>query len=197
MKAGIAGFVVLCTALNLFQWWQLMEGIYDPYRTTKAYYWAIFLRTKAPANGEQLKSVFRSFEPNQQWTDRERYRMVKSVQLIHAKGDWSKEEAYGKLTPKDHAWIGIDIRYETTDSAFTDGPFLVANMLYKDQAYGYQGPTLASITDTVNGELVIHYNYLTPEPRTTNDQFFTYIWNPAHNNLRIVSYEVNVYTRKD
>lgn len=205
VKAGIAGFVVLCTALNLFQWWQLMAGIYDPYRTTKDYYWAIFLQTTAPANGEALKSVFRSFEPNQQWMDRERYRMVKSVQLIPGKSDWSKEEftninfreAYGKLTSKDHAWIAIDIRYETTDSAFTDGPFLVTNMLYKDQAYGYQGPTLPSITDTVNGELVIHYNYLTPEPRTMDDPFFTYLWNPAHNNLRIVSYEVKVYTRKN
>lgn len=205
LKRGIATFVVLCTALNLFQWWQLMEGIYDPYRTTKDYYWAIFLQTTAPDNGEQLKSVLRSFEPGQEWTDRYRYRLVKEVELVKGKPAWTKEEfdkvsykeAFKNITSTDHVWIEVEISYESTDSVFVDGPFLVATMLYKDDAYGYQGPALNTISDTANNRKVARYLYLSPEARTTNDQFSSYIWNPGKNNLLIHSFKIRMYARKD
>jgi hypothetical protein len=203
-KAAVGGFVVLCVSLDLFQWWQLMAGIYDPYRTTKEYYWAIFLKTQPPANAEELKSVLRSFEPGQQWADRDRYRIAEQVELVKGEPYWTKEEfdklsykaAFEELTQKDHAWIDIEVRYETSDSVFTDGPFLVTTMLYKGEAYGYQGPALPTITDTIGGELVLHYQYLTPEARTVKDEFSTYIWNPAKNNLKVKSFKIKAYERK-
>ena len=47
--------------LNQFQWWQLRNYILDPYRTTREYYWAIFLKTKVDAQAEKLRSVYRDF----------------------------------------------------------------------------------------------------------------------------------------
>lgn len=203
-QIGISTFVMLCIALNQFQWWQLMEGIYDPYRTTKEYYRAIFLKTKAPKNAEELKSVFRSFEETQEWTDQYRYKQVQQFQLVRGEPIWYSGEfdkinlrkPYKSLTSKDHLWIDIEIRYETSDSVFTNGPFLTTSMLYKGEAYGYRGRALAEITDTINNQLVAHFRYLTTETRTSEDEFITNIWNPGKYHLKVNSYMIRMYERK-
>jgi hypothetical protein len=205
MKAGVATFVVLCISMNLFQWWQFMAGIYDPYRTSKEYYWAIFLKTEPPKNAEYLKLVFRSFEENQPWEDRNRYKLTKTLSLVKGKPQWTTEEftqpqlriPFEEITVKDHAWVELEVKYKTSDSVFADGPFLVATSLYKDQAYGYRAPSLTTVTDTINGELIATYRFLTPEARTVRDLFNSYIWNPKKYHLFISSYKVKFYERKD
>lgn len=204
IRYAIAGFVVLAAGLNLFQWWQLQEGIYDPYRTTKEYYWAIFLQTKAPPGANDLKLVERSFVAEQLWNDRERYRLVKKLQLVKGKPKWTTEEftqpqlklPYSQITQKDHAWVEFEVVYETTDSVFTNGPFLAVTAIYKDKAYAYKAPALNSITDTINGKLVAKFLYMTPEMRREDDPINSYIWNPGKNNLKITSYRVRFYDRK-
>lgn len=203
-QIGIGIFVSICSALYLFQWWQLMEGIYDPYRTTKAYYWAIFLQTKAPENGEELKSIFRSFEATQEWTDESRYKLVRQFHLIKGKSVLQSEEfgsvtllkQYNELSSQDHLWIDVEVTYETPDSVFSNGPFLTTTMLHKKEAYGYRGVPLTEITDTVDGQLVAHYRYLTPEIRTSKDEFTSYIWNPGKYHLKLNSFIVRMYGRK-
>jgi hypothetical protein len=204
-KAAVGGFIALCTALNLFQWWQFMAGIYDPYRTTKDYYWAIFLQTKTPPHAEYLKLVQRDFQPGQQWSDKYRYRLVKDTELVTGSPRWNSDEfdkisfrvPYGSLTSKDHLWIDITVRYETSDSVFTDGPYLATMMLHKNEAYGYQAPALPLVTDTIANELVIHHRILTTEARTMTDEFSTYIWNPGKHQLKIHSFRIKAYERKD
>lgn len=203
LRASVAGFVVLAAGLNLFQWWQLQEGIYDPYRTTKEYYWAIFLKTKGPSNAEELKLVERSFVAEQTWNDRERYRMVKNMQLVKGKAEWTTEEftqpqiriPYNQITKKDHAWVELEVTYETTDSVFTNGPFLAVMAIYKEKAYAYKAPALNTITDTINGKLVAKFLYMTPEMRREDDPINTYIWNPGKNKLKINSYRIRCYDR--
>lgn len=204
LRAAVAGFVVLAAGLNLFQWWQLQEGIYDPYRTTKEYYWAIFLQTKAPPGANDLKLVERSFVAEQQWNDRERYHLVKKLQLVKGTPEWTDEEftqpqlklPYRQITRKDHAWVEFEVVYETKDSVFTNGPFLAVTAIYKDKAYAYKAPALSTITDTINGKLVAKFLYMTPEMRREDDPINSYIWNPGKNKLKIIAYRVLFYERK-
>lgn len=204
-KAALGTFIVLCLALNQFQEWQLMHGILDPYRTTKAYYWAAFLKTEVPANAEELKLVFRSFEPNQPWTDRDRYRVYYAKELVKGAPKWDEEEfpqikfeePYRKLTPGDHAWMEMEVEYETPDTAFAYGPFLVGTMLYDGQAYNWGGGELKLISDTLgNNRYRALYRVMTPNVRTQDDLFQSYVWNPSKNRLKVHSFKVRSYCRK-
>lgn len=66
--------------LNQFQWWQLRNYILDPYRTTKAYYWSIFLKTKPDASTAKLKRVERDFSGGFEFKNREEY-IKKNVEI--------------------------------------------------------------------------------------------------------------------
>lgn len=195
-------FIALCTALNLFQWWQLMHYIYDPYRTTKEYYFAIFGKTSPPVNGEDLKLVYRSFEAGQGWTDRERYQLAKQFQVLSSPYEGNDEflpalnQSYEGITDLDHAWVTVDIVYSTSDSLTGYGPFITTTMLHKGEAYSYQAPPLRERTDTINGKLTAHFEYLTPEVRVPGDVLSSYIWNPSKTQLRVESYTVKCFVRK-
>jgi len=200
--AGI--FAVLCIALNQFQWWQMRNEIIDLFRTTPAYYRAIFLQTEVPYGADTLKSIERSFKLEQEWYDRGKYVLIGKTEVIK-QPEWSNEEfqcsyrkPYGELTERDHVWMEIELDYEKQDSTFSYGPFVVATALYKEDSYNYRGPALAEITtDKGNGKFHARYAYLTPHIRTNDDIITTYIWNPGKNKLKITSYTVKIYSRKD
>lgn len=200
---SIGIFAVLCFLLNQFQWWQLREGILDPYRTTPAYYHAIFLKTKIPQGAEALKSIERSFAEKQEWKDRAHYREIKRFN-VRQPIRWSADEfqfthtvTYHDLTAKDHLFVEVDVVYEIADSA-SYGPFLTVTALHKGEAYHYRSPELKTIsTDTVNALLHAHYTYLTPEIRAKGDQVSVYIWNPGKNKLRIQALAVRYHAHKD
>ncbi|MGB3948334.1 MAG: glycosyltransferase family 39 protein [Bacteroidia bacterium] len=65
--------IVFFIFLNQFQWWQLKNYILDPYRTTREYYWAIFMKTVVPENVEQLLSVNRDFTGTYKFENSEKY----------------------------------------------------------------------------------------------------------------------------
>ena len=202
---SVAVFVLLCLALNQFQWWQMREGIWDADRTTAAYYKAIFLKTQVPPGADTLKSVQRSFTAVQEWNDRHRYKLIKTVHVVKkGASDWSSDEflsvykdQYRNITDKDHLWMELDVVYEAKDSVFTDGPFLTVTALHRNEAYQYRAPKLTEVTDTINGVLHAKYQYLTPEIRIPKDELTTYVWNPGKNNLKILSYTIRFYGRKD
>lgn len=132
------------------------------------------------------------------------YRKVREVELVKSTPEWSDQEfdklvykkTFGSLTSSDHLWMDITVTYETSDSTFSYGPFMTACMTYKGEAYGYRGKLLTEQTDTINGQLVAHYRYLTTEARTPQDEFVTCIWNPGHHHLRILSYKIGMYARR-
>ena len=59
--------------LNQFQWWQLKNYILDPYRTTKDFYQAIFLKTSVNENDLHLLSVNRDFTGLHKFENKSRY----------------------------------------------------------------------------------------------------------------------------
>ncbi len=172
IKIAFSAIVIFFIFLNQFQWWQLKHYILDPYRTTKEYYWATFLKTSVTDSDKKLLMIYRDFTGKMELTNPEDYQ--KSV-LIDDKFDETGkkgiqtennnsfyqlsenqeyylifESPYQELTQKDHVWIkaSMDIRFpENFEGSL---PCLVMTMERKEGSYGYFAPEIK--IDTSNNQ---------------------------------------------
>ncbi|OYT11489.1 MAG: hypothetical protein B6I18_03980 [Bacteroidetes bacterium 4572_112] len=62
IKAIVSVFIILFVGLNMFQSWQLKQGILHGDRMTSAYYFASFGETNFEPKNEKLLRVYRSFD---------------------------------------------------------------------------------------------------------------------------------------
>lgn len=208
-------FAIVCLALvslNLFQWWQLRLGILDPYRTTKAYYWSIFLETDVKKINHSLKSVYRSFD-NSPSFDAENYNKrsilyLENMELLdpykleynpetqnnyykismNDEYTFTKKILFNELTLADHAWIkfSLDIKYAKNSDKYA---MAVITMKGKDGLYAYTAQSLKNDNGTY-----VEVMYLTPEVRSREDTLMCYIWNRDRleftiDNLKIETFE--------
>jgi len=212
------GFVVIFFVfLNQFQWWQYKNYILDPYRTTKDYYWATFLKTKVTDKDKELLMVFRDFSGNMNFTDE--YRYQKSLLLLeNFEDDTTKanqkennnhffrldesqefypiiETPFNEITQLDHAWIkvSVDIRFpKAFEGSF---PCIVNTMDRKGQAYGYYAPEIKP--DSVPDQWKkVQAAYLTPEIRSVHDVYKCYLWKRSKTGFDIDNLKLEVYKRK-
>jgi hypothetical protein len=128
VKASIGSVIVLFILLNQFQWWQMKNYILDPYRTSKDYYWATFLKTSVNEADKELLLVNRSFTGPTIFDHNEKYSssLLKEPDLkgpgekifpSKSDGDFFYrlspdeeyvqllEKQYSELTQKDHIWM--------------------------------------------------------------------------------------------
>ena len=190
--------------LNQFQWWQMRNYILDPYRTTKAYYWATFLKTEVTPEQQELLLVNRDFTGNNEFTDKQKYTNKTLVNDLFSKlkgGSFysPSEEEFGyshkvpfsELTKKDHAWIELRFDYKCTS---TEQPILVAFCMdRKNGAYGYT--TFELEQDSLNWKSkTIHF--LTPEIRSKSDILKIDFWKRSPANLWIDNLKIVVYEKK-
>lgn len=199
--------------LNQFQWWQLRNYILDPYRTTRDYYWAIFLKTHAPDNAEDLKSVYRDFSGKMEFNHPEKY--LKPLYYIEYFDDTTQnlssgkyegyyrleenqeflplfEDKYEEITQKDHFWAiaQIDIRF---DSSFNETPpCLVISMERKEGPYGYK--TLTLYPDSARCRWhQFTFVYQTPEIRSKHDRFKCYIWKRSKHGFDVDNFKLQFF----
>jgi hypothetical protein len=210
---------VMCTAfifLNQFQWWQLKNYILEPYRTTKEYYWATFLKTSNDEKDKELLLVNRDFSGVNVFNNKEKYYKIsqnlvsfeKDKNLVKEKGEKFYriqnnqeflslfEKQYKELTTKDHAWVIATLKVRSIDSS-KQLPCLTLTIERKEGAYGYFSKELK--TDSVNNEkgwTKYSYEYLTPEIRNTKDLFKCYIWNRSQTTFEIKDVKFEIYERK-
>lgn len=190
--------------LNQFQWWQLQNYILDPYRTTKAYYWATFLKTEVTPEQQKLLLVNRDFTGNNLFTEKQKYTGKTLVNDLFSKFKGGifyspSEEEFGyshkfpfsELTKKDHAWIELRFDYKCPS---TEQPILVAFCMdRKNGAYGYT--TFELEQDSLNWKSkTIHF--LTPEIRSKNDMLKIDFWKRSPANLWIDNLKIVVYEKK-
>lgn len=211
--------VVFFVFLNQFQWWQLKNYILDPYRTTKEYYWAIFMKTAVPENSNQQLSVNRDFtgtykfENPEKYTSRilyqtsfdndtREYTLIDSVNkniFYRAKEEQeyciTAHNPFKELTSKDHAWIKISGDFRITERFEGPMPCLVMSMEYKGAAYGYYAPVI-EVDSTKNKWNHFEIEYLTPEIRNKNDVFKYYIWKRGKSPFDIDNIKVEVFEPK-
>jgi len=190
---------------NQFQWWQMRNYILEPYRTTKEYYWATFLKTSVTEDQKKLLMLNRDFSGNDSLTNiedytskviiRESFNKEKSGSFVSPKEDefgYSQKIPFYKLTEKDHVWVKVSFKYKN-DSKEGE-PVLVALMMErKEGAYSYKTFELENnITEWKEAT----FYYLTPEIRSTKDFLKLDFWKRSPCTLTIDDFVLSVYEPK-
>ncbi len=209
-------FILFFTFLNQFQWWKFRNYIIDPTRTTKDYYWSVFLKTSVKPEEEKLLLVKRSYWGKELFEHRENYRPKEVQNLTFDEGGTQVQTdstgrkfyrvtddeiyiltraiPYNSLTGKDHLWVEVqfDLRYP---EGF-DGPWpcAVINMDHKDGSYGYYAPEIKP--DSLHhGWQSYRFDYLTPEIRNRKDKLKFYIWKRGKKGFEMDNFKVTVFEK--
>lgn len=217
---AVIGALVL---LNLFQTWQHHHLILDPYRTTKAYYWAIFGRTTVPVGAEKLKSVERPFTEDHVFTDPENYRRV-IVGRVDFEGPMSDEEGrqvidsaaastvfrldgdapfsqvirstYGDLTDADHAWVHASMKLFVPKSFNEEMPCLVFTIDRKEGSYGYKTRCPDPASFALGQWNEVSFNFMLPPVRDDEDELKCYAWCRSRSFVLIDDLELDIFIPK-
>lgn len=197
--------MVLFTALNQFQYWQFLNWMIDPYRTTWPYYKAIFLKTNFSGGEEQLKLIKRDFSGKMIWENKDLYKakqipgdwycienaseLMDSVKGIEFNSDEFTEfirKPYSQITRQDHFWVESDFEYVISDTS-KGKIYLVMAIQRENGQYGYTTTTLNGSTDSADGNWQkLHFEFLTPEIRNREeDDLKIYFWNTSGNTFKI------------
>jgi hypothetical protein len=211
---GVTFFIFL----NQFQWWQLKNYILDPYRTTKEYYWAIFLKTSVDGNDRALLSVKRDFTGQQKFENKTKYSSSllildtfdktkdKNIQTDPIGNPYYKllpdqefcstnQRMFKELTLKDHVWIkaSMDIRFPSDFKGPL--PCMAMTMEHEGGSYGYFAPEI-KIDTADNHWHRYELDYLTPEIRNTNDVWKSYIWKRGKSTFDIDNFKIEIFEPK-
>ncbi len=205
MKRVIIPTTALLILLNLFQTWQWNANIISKDRMTGAYYAAIFGRTRAPSNAEDLLLVQRSITGEEHLEDESRYRshllyrntfdeQPDSVFTLTPEQPFSSgpDVRYRDLTGKDHAWLRISARLWVADSA-TTAPLIVCAFHHEGASYKYVTRSWDMNTVQLNAWNTLSFDYLTPEVRSVNDNLKVYFWNQAGGTHSVDDLRVEVF----
>jgi hypothetical protein len=221
IRIGAGTAIVALVVLNLFQMWQHHAGILDPYRTTKAYYWAIFGRTSVPEGAERLKSVERPFTEEHTFDDRDAYRPLEVDRLtfeppfagyadrlvldslaggIVLRMDGSLRYSpsirarYQVLTNADHAWVGVKVRMRLPEGAQGEPPLLVFAVERREGPYGYRtkGPADPDATDWQE----VVFEMMVPPIRSGRDELHGYVWRRGQGPVLVDDLEMILYVPK-
>ena len=218
VKIGITVLVLFFVFLNQFQWWQLRNGILQPYRTTKEYYLATFLKTNVSDSDMEKLLVYRDFSKNptfnfDKYEKSHYFKLSQNQNKSHTNSkkniskstylsfndslDYSNtfEMEYNKLTNLDHLLFKVKVDIKLPEDYKEKLPNLVISMERLEGAYGYYGPP---ISDSIKGEwFTYELEYMTPSIRDEKDRLKCYIWNRGKSNFEIKDFEIEIFEHKN
>lgn len=217
-KHIIVGILSLFVALNLFQSWQLDQGILDTSRMTRAYYFKTFgaleknqeyeqlllvnrnttgSDDKLPESTKLVKTLHYDFESLEHPDDNNKYTGFKSNYGDYVNDQKAFTKAikipYSSITDKQHAWLEINYKIQPTYDCKAEPFSIITAFDYQGKNYKYRGRNSEDFKGKVgewNSEKII---YLTPEVRTTDDLFVFYLWNRGKQLVRIDEIYINIY----
>jgi hypothetical protein len=217
IKVACGVVIVAFVFLNQFQWWQYKNYILDPYRSTKEYYWATFLKTNVTPEDVKLLSVYRDFTGKMEFSDSSRYNgsvlltddfsgtgfkpnMSENTNSFYRLTEEQEyfpflETPFNVLTQTDHIWIKatLDIRFsEKFEGNF---PCLVLSMERKNGPYGYSATEIKT-DSSPNRWRRVEVMYLSPEIRSVKDRVKCYIWKRGKTSFDIDNVKLEVFKRK-
>lgn len=209
IKSIVYVFIGLCFFLNQFQWWQLRNGILEPYRTTKEYYWATFLKTEVSEADKKLLTVYRDFDGVHEFTNKKEYRIVSENEVDFSEFENNSfkfnpeiefspsfEKSFDELTDKDHIWVEVEIAYKGNKFEQEKAPLIITHMDRKEGAYGYYTSKIPPVSDTNDDYNVFASQYLTPNVRSQKDKLKIYIWNKYRVSLEIAYLKITIFEKK-
>lgn len=191
----------ILTLLNQFQWWQLRNHILDPYRTTKEYYWAVFLKTEVQPEDKKLMLVNRDFSGVQVLSNPEDYRTKKFIDERNLKMINDQDQPleytfehnipYESLTERDHCWIQYTFEYKIGDSS---ADILLCTMMNREN--GSYAADYYKVEPNNNQEWqLFDRSYLTPEIRSTKDELKFFLWNRSGSPVEIRNFKAYIYEK--
>jgi hypothetical protein len=216
LKITTGTLIVFFIFLNQFQWWQVKQGIIDLYRTTKEYYWAVFLKTSVPPGAEGLKRVYRDFYGKMQLTNPGDYQKIILIDesfdnpgkenvfeeadnaFYRFKEDQEFylffESPYEELTQKDHIWVraSFDVRYP--DNFEGPLPCFVMTMERKEGSYRYFAPEI-KVDSNMGQWNRIELDYQSPEIRSSKDRLKCYFWKRGKSVFEIDNVRIELYKK--
>jgi hypothetical protein len=201
-RYGLFTLLFTCLFLNQFQWWQLRNYILDPYRTTKAYYCATFLKTRVTERDKECLLIDRVFWGEPVFEKKENYIEKRwmdtdfSDQSLGYLCSKEKEEfafthriPYHRLTSKDHVWVRVSFKYKTDKK---DALVFAMMMDRAEGAYGYRAWDLPFSTTWKKRE----FFFLTPEIRSIKDELKFDFWKKSPSSLWIDDFQLDIFEQK-
>lgn len=206
-------------SLNLFQSWQMANGILPTPRMTKDGYLAAFGKTEIPEGLEKMLHID-ALAPGASDIDPAEYERIKEfiegfedhpnsiLDTALAKTHLFKmdsvsvyspslEKRYDKLTTEDHAKLLVSIQvYNTADKVENPGS-LVVTLEHNGKAYGYSATDIEQHTLEPNTWGTVSFNYLTPVVRSGCDKLKIYYWHRGKKPLYLDDLKVEVWTKKE
>jgi len=213
-KSIMAGIIICFILFNQFQWWQLRNWILEPYRTTKEYYFATFLKTSVTDAQKELLLIHRDFSGYSTFNDKDKYKSkVILSETFDSISNLSKDSAnhyliahnndefiftqrikYASITHKDHIWIKVTFRCRNKNTQKDQFPLLVITMDRKEGNYGYRTFKIDSMQNQ-EAWATYSFEYLSPEIRDVDDFLFMYFWNWKQNDFDIDDFKITIYEK--
>ncbi len=206
LKNSIAFLISILVFFNIFQTWQVHNGIIHGSRMTAAYYFAVFGRTQVPDGAEKLLLVDRSAIGNTTPSDVDRYSMNKTLLFKEIVSFTEEQEfvafktiPFSTLTNKDHAWIKITGKSRIETMGAEEQYLFVVAFTHEGNKYSYRAVSPNGMShNAIDSSIVdIELWYLTPEVRSIADEFVFEIWNRAKSAVTITDLRVESYERKE
>lgn len=213
--------VLMLIGLNVFQTWQINNGILHGSRMTKEYYWAIFGKTSITEQEKDLLLVERSSSIDQRFTDQRKYELTQTHLLdmeVDQPDGTSAEQVYTgeysfkldeshiysptvqmpfhELTHKDHVWLRVSSMVFPAETEQPIQANLVVCFEHEGKSYKYEALDLDGSNLTPNTWQKVEMDYLTPEVRIVQDNLKAYVWLRGSGTMYIDDLKVEVFERK-
>ncbi len=221
--------IVLCCFflfLNIFQTWQINDGIIHTSRMTKKYYWKVFLKTKIKEDDLNYLLVSRSYDGIEKMPDISSFNHTKlaifdyedSTETEFAgyrdttyshSGKYSLridstnvfspsyKRTYQSLTDKEYAWVRVSA-YVYCSVDFKSNPAsMVATFMHNEWNYKYTINDLGPANLETNKWNKVVLDYMTPEARLKTDYLSTYFWLRGKSPIYIDDMRIDLYEPVD
>ena len=222
LKAGVYLLIVFFILLNLFQTWQVNNYILDPYRTTKAYYFAVFGKTRITEKERQYLAPDLTFNADARLTNESDYNRRNfgyydfeepDVNLI----DYYVKDSLGNtslkmdstlrfspqirntvrgLTGRDYFWVRATADVYIPEGYNEELPLLVMTFERKGGSYYYH--SYASDTNLYKpgtwGKISV--DLMSPHVRSSSDFFNIYFWHRGNHPILVDNIKADVFEPK-
>lgn len=220
IKFLIYSFLAFTLFLNIFQTWQLIYGIIDIERMTRAYYFSVFGQTKAPSEKQKkLLLVERSYGLHDAETtiDWSAHQLCKKETLntdtcknrIEVKEYNTKYLAiegktyspmlrhhYADVSDKYYVWVKASVKYYFTEADTSLKVLLKVAMEHNTYEYKMRERESNPDDELKPGWHKLELFYMTPEIRNKKDFLRVYIDNRSSAKIAIDSLSIEVFEPK-
>jgi hypothetical protein len=202
--------LLMLIALNLFQTWQVNNGIIHTSRMTWPAYRSAFLASAKPQGMDDLLLIDRNYSGEQALPEPSRYHrqalatmpLNESDQeeglLLSRQRDFSPtwRERWSRLTDRDHIWLEVSCRFQRPADGSVPEASLVAAFEHSGHSYGYRAQDVDLSATEPGAWTTARLWLLSPEVRRPEDPFITYCWLRDTLPVRVADLTVHAHAPK-